>query len=201
MDAWRLSFFWLPPGNPGLRIASNTLLVRRVVVACPLSCAVLRRLFRQRIQMRRYACGGYSVIELIVVLVIVATVAGLAVPGMRGWIARYRVQGALNRVAAEVHHARMVAVESGASTHLILHPGPGGCVERIRVVATAREEVSSISAAVVLPGLCMRNTGDSILTFNSRGMLRPPARSIRVSHGATADSVVLSIAGRVRRTY
>lgn len=150
--------------------------------------------------MRGYRSGGYSAIELIVVLVIVATLAALSVPGMRGWIARYRVQGALNRVVAEVHHARMVAVESGGSARLILHPGPRGCVERIRIVAAAGED-SSIAAAVVLPGLCMQSTGDSVLTFNSRGMLRPPARSIRVSYGGTADSVVLSIAGRVRRTY
>ncbi len=151
--------------------------------------------------MRHFGSGGYSAVELIVVLLVIGILAALSVPGMRGWISRYRVQGALNRVVAEVHHARMVAVESGRSTQLILHPGASGCVERIRIVATAGEGGRSTAAAVVLPGLCMRTSGDSILTFNSRGMLRPPARSILVSHGGTADSVVLSVAGRVRRTY
>jgi Tfp pilus assembly protein FimT len=140
-------------------------------------------------------------IELIVVLVIVGTVAGLAAPEMRGSIARYRVHGALNRVVAEIQRARMVAVESGSSAQVVLHTGPGGCVERIGVVAAASAVETSISAAVVLPGLCMRSSGDSVLVFNSRGMLRPPARSIRVSHGTAADSVVLSVSGRVRRTY
>lgn len=145
--------------------------------------------------------AGYSLVELVVTFVIVGLVASLAVPSVRGEIERLRVHGALNRVVSEIYRARMAAVESGAPTLVVLHPGAGGCVERVGVATLAGGAERSISSNVLLPGLCMRHTGDSVLVFDARGMLKPPARSIRVSHGGVADSVVLSIAGRIRRTY
>lgn len=144
---------------------------------------------------------GYTLIELIVVLVVVGLVASLAVPSVREEVNRIRVRGALNRVVGQLHRARMTAVESGAPTRVVLQSANGGCVERIRIVTVPGGEERSIEADVLLPGLCMRHTGDSILNFDSRGMLKPPARSIRVSYGGAADSVVLSIAGRIRRTF
>ena len=49
--------------------------------------------------------------------------------------------------------------------------------------------------------VCIRHTGDSVIVFNGRGMIRPPPRSIYVSRGAVTDSLLISIAGRVRRNY
>jgi hypothetical protein len=49
--------------------------------------------------------------------------------------------------------------------------------------------------------VCIQHSGDSILVFNSRGILKPPTRSIFGTGRDAADSVLLSIARRIRRNY
>ncbi len=144
---------------------------------------------------------GFSLIELVVAIVVVALLAALAVPRFRTQIDRIRVHAALDHVVAELYRTRMIAVESGGPADLILQADGNGCVRGFRVVAVQAGVDRYREAPVTLPGLCMRHSGDSIIRFNSRGMLRPPTRSIRVGYGSVEDSVLLSIAGRIRRTY
>ncbi|MDR0788302.1 MAG: prepilin-type N-terminal cleavage/methylation domain-containing protein [Gemmatimonadota bacterium] len=144
--------------------------------------------------------AGYTLLELMVVVVVIGLVMSLAVPSVRGEMDRLRVDAALNRVVGELYRARMTAVESGAPARLVFHRGAAGCVERMSVVTLADAQERALSGELFLPGLCMQHSGDSVLTFDSRGMLKPPARSFHVRYGSRADSVVLSIAGRIRRS-
>lgn len=149
----------------------------------------------------KFSRRGFTLGELIVGLTVLGLLVALAVPGFREPLQRLRARAALNQVVAEIYRARMLAVDRGGPTQLILHARGGGCVERIRIVLEPGVEARSALVGVHLPGLCLRHSGDSILTFNSRGLLRPPARSLHVSYGSAADSVLLSIAGRVRRSF
>jgi prepilin-type N-terminal cleavage/methylation domain-containing protein len=147
------------------------------------------------------ARAGYSLVEVVVVLVLLGILAVLATPSLRRQVQLLYVRGALDQVAAEVYRTRMLAVESGGPARLILHPDEDGCVRRISVGVEGEDTLRRASFRPTLPMLCMRHSGDTILTFNSRGILRPPARSFHVTYGSAADSVLLSIAGRVRRSY
>jgi len=152
------------------------------------------------------AGSGYSLIELIVALLLLGLLSSFALPSFKRSLDRWRVRAALNQVTGEIYRARLHAIESGRSSLLILHPGTEGCVSRARTALEGGGAIgggvgSSSGVVMDLPGLCLRHSGDSILVFNSRGILRPPARSVWVSYGGAADSILVSIAGRVRRSY
>lgn len=145
--------------------------------------------------------SGFSFVEVLISLLLVAILCVLAVPEVRQQLTRMRARSALDRVVAEVYRARMLAVESGGPIQLVLQADGDGCVRGARLVAPSRMPQRSTAFELDLPGMCLRHSGDSVLTFNSRGMLRPSARSLHVTYGAFSDSVLISAAGRVRRAY
>lgn len=61
-----------------------------------------------------FTLPGFSLIELLIVLVIVATASAIAVPRMVDSEARWRVGGAARRIAADIAEARSYAIASSA---------------------------------------------------------------------------------------
>jgi prepilin-type N-terminal cleavage/methylation domain-containing protein len=146
--------------------------------------------------------SGLSLVELLVVLVIVGILAAHAAPLLRQAVLAVRARSLLNRVTGELYRARMTAVESGGPVSVTFSRAADGCVDRARVAVLALPDpVPTAIVPLRAEGVCLRHTGDSVIVFNSRGMLRPPARSIHVSYGAASDSVLVSIAGRIRRSF
>jgi type IV fimbrial biogenesis protein FimT len=153
--------------------------------------------------LRPASSGGFTFVELLIVLLIVAILAALATPSLQRAIQLSRSRGALNQLTAEIYRARMLAVEAGYPVRVTLQERGDGCTGAIR---TARDESDGGSVELTrtpleLQDLCLLYTGDSTLVFDARGLLRPPARSFSITHGGTTEQVLLSIAGRVRRTY
>jgi prepilin-type N-terminal cleavage/methylation domain-containing protein len=149
--------------------------------------------------------SGYSLAELLVVVVLVGLLLGLAAPSLRRQMARIRAHAALNRLAGDLYHARMLAVREGDRVDLVLRRDGGPCVRsyviHLHSTGTAAREVAIGHG---LPGLCLQYTGlasDSVIRFNSRGMILPPTRSLLVEGRGVSDSLKLSIAGRARRTF
>jgi prepilin-type N-terminal cleavage/methylation domain-containing protein len=142
---------------------------------------------------------GWTLLEVLTVLLLFGILAALAWPRLNTQMMLLRSRSSLDRVVAELYRARMLAVESGTGAQVILHSDGGACVRSIRIRQQDRDEIARPIA--MGPGVCLRHTGDSIISYNSRGMLRPPTRTLHVTAGPVADSVLLSIAGRIRRTY
>ncbi|MEX2572147.1 MAG: prepilin-type N-terminal cleavage/methylation domain-containing protein [Gemmatimonadota bacterium] len=146
--------------------------------------------------------SGFTLVEVLLVMTVLAVLVALAVPSFQQVTASMRARAALDRLTSEIYRARFLAVQNSYPTRLVLHADPNGCVDRLRLgVQAPGAQESSLWVDLDLPGLCLLHSGDSTLVFNSRGMLRPPGRTFFVPTGAGGDTAVISIAGRVRRSY
>ena len=67
---------------------------------------------------RRTVPGGFSLIELVLVVTIIAVVAGIAIPRYSGWQFRYRADAAARRIAADLTFAQTRARAASASQAL-----------------------------------------------------------------------------------
>lgn len=150
--------------------------------------------------------AGYTLPELLVVVVLIAILASLAYPRLDGFAFHTRARAALNRVAGDLYHARMLAVREGVRTVLRFsrRPDAPGCHVPSYTVAvrSTPERVKTTRLDLGSGEVCLQlGTVDSIV-FNSRGL---PAgvnnRKMYVRRGERADSMTLSLLGRVWRWY
>lgn len=144
--------------------------------------------------------SGVTLPEIVITLLLIGILTALVAPAMNRWVAASRTRASLDQIAAELLRARMLAVESGGRVSLLLRSADG-CIVSVRTHQPGDPESPSVGHFVDTANVCLRHSGDSILTFNSRGMLHPPARSVFPADPAFPDSLLLSSAGRVRRNY
>ncbi|HEU4454644.1 MAG TPA: prepilin-type N-terminal cleavage/methylation domain-containing protein [Longimicrobium sp.] len=155
--------------------------------------------------MRR--AGGFTLLEVMIVLVVVGIAAGIAAPKMNAYLARHRVRAALNRLAVDLAYARAVAVRSGSGAVLRFHPEPE-CGAR----ATAAYSITLRGAHPGPPRrssvrdvggrVCLLYNGPDSVAFNSRGLLLPfQNRTVWSTEAGLRDSLTISVMGRVYRRF
>lgn len=154
-----------------------------------------------------HPASGYTLAELLAVLLLIVILASLAAPRLDGITFRSRSRAALNQVAADLYYARALAAREGARTVLRFtrRADGSGChaARYVIVVRGSPERVAKTTELELGAGeACLQlGTADSIV-YNSRGL---PAsvnnRKIVVRRGESADSMVLSSVGRVWRWY
>lgn len=146
---------------------------------------------------------GFSLLELMTVVVVIGIVLAFAVPSIERTLLLVRARGALNQVSGAIYRTRMQAVRDGRTVELVLTSGPDRCLQGY-VVRPWGDSPSHppVDLARDLRGLCLRHgrsPRDSVIGFNSRGMLRGDNASFWYTDPAIPDRLVISIAGRVRR--
>ena len=146
---------------------------------------------------------GATLIELVVVLAIVALLAAAAAPAFGRAIAAQRARAALDLLVAEIYRARMLAVQHARPVRLTISGHADGCAQALRLALPAQTGGEPPTALIPLDlgQYCLTHTGDSILIFDGRGMLRPPSRSFRVELEGRTDTVFVAVSGRIRRSY
>lgn len=68
---------------------------------------------------RRCTVDGFSLLELVLVIFIIATVAAIALPRMSNSLIRHRVGGVAWRIAADLEYARVLASSQSASRQIV----------------------------------------------------------------------------------
>lgn len=148
---------------------------------------------------------GYTLLELITVLVMLAVCASLAAPRLQAMISRMRARAALDQVAADLYQARVLAIREGSRTVMRFQrrTDRSEChVPTYAIVVRATPERTARTTTLELPAsACLRlGTVDSV-TFNSRGLPDGVGRKIHLEHGGTTDSLTFSLLGRTFRWY
>jgi type IV fimbrial biogenesis protein FimT len=144
--------------------------------------------------------AGFTAIELIVVLTLMAIVTSLAAPAMGAYTNRHKTQRALDRLTGDIAMARMLAVRSG--NRAVVHVNSANSY-RIWVEGTPADTVRRVSLANDYTGVALQApTADGRLVFNSRGLLLTPGTGVLTAQLGTArDTIRITAAGRVYRAY
>jgi prepilin-type N-terminal cleavage/methylation domain-containing protein len=141
----------------------------------------------------RPSTSGFTLIELVVVLFIVAAVAAVALPSIGRSVDGLRLRREAGQVAALVRTARLRALTEQRPVRVTLDPARGtvtltaaGPDVRPREIALRR----GISARV--------DAGGSALTFSPRGVARPIRWVLEDTGGRRLAVEVADVGARVR---
>jgi prepilin-type N-terminal cleavage/methylation domain-containing protein len=126
--------------------------------------------------MRPRSRAGHTLLELLAALALLAVVAALAAPALVGAVHRARVRSALDLRTAAL---------GCASAYLLVRHDSGERLDSVPL--DPRRDV------------CLTSNVPAPIRIDSRGMLVGSPRTVRARAGATADSLAISIAGRVYR--
>lgn len=74
-------------------------------------------------RMKTRAVRGFTLLELIVALVVLAILAAVAVPSMSSFFARKRVEGVATELATDLQYARSEAVQRNATVRITFGTG------------------------------------------------------------------------------
>jgi general secretion pathway protein H len=131
--------------------------------------------------------GAFSLIEIILVLVVLAALAAIAVPRYAAGVARYRVDAAARRVAAELGRARSLAGTVSADVSVALDPEH----ELIRLLDAAGLVLETIDLAAPPYGadLVASDFPGGVVTFDGYG--RPHAGGELLLRAGSAEARVL----------
>lgn len=156
----------------------------------------LRRAAPDTRRSREYGVGreGYSLVELIAVLALLAVGVATAVPSVRRFADEAAVAAAREEVARGLLRARTSAVQSGGSVVTIVADPP-----TLRVVA-AGVVVHQALLADGRTSVELTGSRDSLdLRFDALGIGRFTSSTISLRRGQADAGLVLSSYGRVRR--
>jgi len=142
---------------------------------------------------------GFSLIELMFVLVLLAIMAGLAVPSLRGMVDRANATRALEGIAADIAHTRTMAVREGRSLAICFDSGSEPSY-RIATGCDAGETLRTVRLSQEYTGVGL--AAPAALVFNARGLRESAdAETITVSRNGRSHSLTVSGIGRVHRNY
>jgi prepilin-type N-terminal cleavage/methylation domain-containing protein len=150
--------------------------------------------------MRSRTSPGFTLIELITVLVVIGVMVSMAGPAIGAEVQRLRVRSTLDRLTADLYRARLLAVTHAARVSVRFQPSRG-CAAAYVLARADSTTLHSVPLPLGPREVCLTSNTPQSMSIDSRGMLIGSPRVIRAQAGAQADSVSVSIAGRVYRWY
>jgi prepilin-type N-terminal cleavage/methylation domain-containing protein len=148
---------------------------------------------------RHAARPGFSLIEILIVIVMISLIALVAIPRFASGSARRSVESARMRTAAALSTARQAAIQKGETVHFMLRRN------RVSVFTAANKNIMLLSPTpldTLYQVTAKVGTSDSVLfTFNARGFANVGStKKIRLTRpGVADDSLMVLITGMVQR--
>ena len=136
---------------------------------------------------------GTSLIELLLVLIVLAVVAGIAIPRFREVRDRVAADAGATAVVTLLSMARHAAVRRARVTAVVFDTAAGDIVVRSGADRLASRPLRAVH------GVALATTRDSV-AYAPNGMGYGAANTrVIVSRGAAAETLTVSRLGRVRR--
>lgn len=145
---------------------------------------------------------GFSLIEILVVLVLITLITSFAAPSMSAYVDRTKTRRALDRLVGDIAYSRLIAVEQGRRTAIVIQDDGSYTIQALDESGTW-VTLKTVALRNEFPGVSVGG-GLMNIEFTSRGMLNGTSANdgfIKVSRASVRDSVFVSPAGRVYRAY
>lgn len=144
----------------------------------------------------RRAASGFTMIELLTVVSLLAIITAIAVPSFRSFLDGQRVKGIAYDLTADLLLARSEALKRNASV-AIARSGSNWTDGWTSTVAGSGTQINTRGAS---SGDVSVSGAPTSITFDSNGRVSAPAEEVRItiSTGATSRCIELSPSGRAR---
>jgi len=148
---------------------------------------------------------GFTLIELMVIIAIMAIIAAIAIPQYNIWMVRARIQGASGHLQQDITWAEGYAIRSGYPVQVSVSSGgtTGGCSWSITPAASnVSQQVPQMSTAEFASRypntVCNTITGS---TFSSTFSITPTGMVYGSNNTITGSAVTFGSAGKNAATY
>lgn len=143
--------------------------------------------------------AGFSLVELLVVIALIAIMAAFAVPVWQNYTANTNLKAAAREVMADLSNAKQRAVEENLNVYRLTFNAVGNSYALSRTdtgVTLWTKSVADFGSGVSIDNTNPPNfSGGSVLSFNKRGTLSPGSVRLRNGLGSTA-TITVNITGR-----
>lgn len=164
--------------------------------------------------MQRRGERGYTLAEMLAVVVIVGLVAAVAIPNVGAFFRAYRVRSASDQLVSHLRAARQIAVAQRLPVAFTINPSPANTYAFSYTIPGRPTTVQGFQ----LPReVSMTNTPTGALTFNinQNGTVsnpslpddqNPTANFVRLAHGIGSDTtdeytITMTVAGKVTARF
>jgi prepilin-type N-terminal cleavage/methylation domain-containing protein len=150
--------------------------------------------------------GGYSLIELLTVLVLIAVLTSMAGPAMGRYVQQNKTRRALDRIAMDLSYARLVAVERSQRTWLRVQSNGSYSVDTLATNGVDPVPIKTVDLSSDIIGLSVVTGSATTFEFSSRGMVinygsESSGGVLKLTAGVARDSLFVSPSGRVYRAF
>lgn len=148
----------------------------------------------QYLLLRLRRAKGFSLIELMVTLAVLAILIGVGVPSFQGMIANSRIAAASSDVVSGMYAAKNEAIKRNASIRFCINPTTGAW--RVADLAGTDLRVGELHTAV---GINTTGLDTSSVANNACVRFKADGLSYGVTNLITAGTVTLSLAGTANK--
>lgn len=142
--------------------------------------------------MRRNA--GFTIVELLIVVVIMGILTAIAVPNFTTWVSNYRLKGAIQTLHGDLMGAKMLAAKQGRQYRIVTAASSISIQQgNLGSGSTAWTTIKTINLADY-PGIVAAAAGS--IVFLPRGTASGPKIVLTNSRGKQKN-ITVSTAGRV----